>query len=304
MEEPAIVPKDERKILVFNLSPCTEYSFRVVSFTDDGILGHSEFRCYTGSKEIFFKRATQNTSVGGSQMEKRDRNESFKSKGFKIRDIWKTFQEKLAEEGCFVCENMQEGSCSRSATEAEQPGNSEQELLSHSFRQLRFNPSSVPDLNAEAPMAMDSATEKLYYHSKNRLVRSNDSGDSETCAVGQPAEPPAVESLFCEKPAVESRPDGKLRQLSNGCEHDDAFAICCGKQISGTRQLNEDYEHCIKVIKQLECDGHIKNDFRKNFLGWYSVRAKGQEQRAMKTFIRTLGEEPWQINLLIVLEKL
>jgi hypothetical protein len=175
---------------------------------------------------------------------------------------------------------MQEGSCSRSATEAEQPGNP------HAFCQLRrFNPSSVPDLNAEAPMTMDCATEKLYYHSKNRLVRSNDSGGSETCAVGQTAEPSAVEPR-------------KLRQLSNGCEHDDAFAICCGKQISGTRQLNEDYEHCIKVIRQLECDGHIKNDFRKNFLGWYSVRAKGQERRAVKTFIKTLGEEPiTQINL-------
>ncbi|GJM94584.1 hypothetical protein PR202_ga11242 [Eleusine coracana subsp. coracana] len=285
MEKPVIVPKDERQILVFNLSPCTEYSFRAISFTnDDGILGHSESRCYTGSKEIPFKPATQNAAGTGSQMQRRDRNESFKSKVFKIRNIWKTFQEKWGEEGCFegCCENMHEGSCSRSATEAEQPGSSEQELLSGACRKLRFNPSSVPDLNAEAPMAMDCSTEKQYYHSKKRLLRSSDSGDSETCAVGRNVEPPAVES----------RPDGKLRQLSNGCVQDDASAICRGKQISNTRQLSEDYEHCIKVIRQLECNGHIESDFRKKLLTWYSLRSTDQERRAVTTFIKTLGEEP------------
>jgi hypothetical protein len=280
MEKPVIVPKVERKILVFDLSPCTEYSFRVVSFTDDGILGHSESRCYTGSMEICFKRVTHNAG-GGSRMEISDRTESVKSKGFKIRNIWKTFQERLVEEGCFegFCENMHEDSCSRSATEA--PGNSKQELLSGAFRQLCFNSSSVPDLNAEAPMAMDYATEKQYFHSEKRLARSNYSGDSETCAVGWNAEPPAVES----------RPDGKLRQLSNGCEQDDASAIFREKQISGTRQLSADYEHCIKVIRQLECNRYIENDFRKKFLTWYSLRATDQERRAVTTIMKTLGEE-------------
>ncbi|TVU17873.1 hypothetical protein EJB05_33933, partial [Eragrostis curvula] len=282
-EQPVIIPKDERQILVFNLSPCTEYSFRVISFTDDGILGHSESKCYTGSMEISFKHATQNTAGGGSQMQRRDRSESFKSNGFKIRNIWKTFQESCAEEGCFegFCENMHEGSCSRSATEAEQAGNCGIELLSGACRKLRFNSSSVPDLNAEAPMTMDNVT-KQYYHSKKRLLRSNDSADSETCAVARNGEPPAVES----------RPDGKLRQVNIGCEHDDASAICREKQISGTRQLSEDYEHCIKVIRQLECNGHIESDFRKKFLTWYSLRSTDQERRAVTTFIKTLGEEP------------
>uniref|UniRef100_A0A0A9EPP8 Fibronectin type-III domain-containing protein n=1 Tax=Arundo donax TaxID=35708 RepID=A0A0A9EPP8_ARUDO len=284
MEEPVIVPKDQRKILVFNLSPCTEYSFRVMSFTEDGILGHSESRCYTGSEEVFVKRATQNAVGGGTQTQSRDRSQSFKSTGFKIRNIWKTFQECWDEDGCFegFCEDMHEGLCSRSATDAEQAENSEQGQLSGACRKLHFNKSSVPDLNVEVPVPMDY-TEKHYY-SKMGLVRSDDSGGSETCAGRRSAEPPAVESRLV----------GKVKSTDvDRCEQNGASAICCEKQLSGTtRLLDEDYEHCIKVIRQLECNGHIENDFRKKFLTWYSLRSTDQERRAVTTFIKTLIEEP------------
>ncbi|OEL21369.1 VIN3-like protein 1 [Dichanthelium oligosanthes] len=274
VEKPVIVPKNERKILVFNLSPCTEYSFRVISFTEDGVLGHSESRCHTESKEIFVKCAMQN--VGGTQTQKRDRSQSFKSTGFNIQGIWKSMQETLGEEGCLqgFCEDIHEGSWSRSATDTE---------LSGACRKLHFNASSVPDLNAEVPVPMDYTTEK-HYHSKKRLVRSNDSGDSETCAIGRTAEPPAVESW----------PVGKVNGAHiDRCEQNAASAICCEKQLSGTtRQLDGDYEHCIKVIRQLECDGHIENGFRMKFLTWYSLRSTEQERRAVTTFIKTLSEEP------------
>ncbi|XP_062180205.1 VIN3-like protein 1 isoform X2 [Phragmites australis] len=285
MEEPVIVPKDERKILVFNLSPCTEYSFRVISFTDDGILGHSESRCCTGSKEVFVRRATQNAVGEGTHSQIIARSQSFKSNEFKIRNIWKNFQEAWTEDGCFegFCEDIHEGSCSRSATDTEQREKSEQGQLSGACRKLHFNTSSVPDLNVEAPMTMDFTTEKHYY-SKKGLVRSNDSGGSETCAVGRSAEPPAVES----------RPVGKVNSTHvDRCEQNGASGICCVKQLPRTtRQLDEDYEHCVKVIRQLECNGHIENEFRMKFLTWYSLRSTDQERRAVTSFIKTLIEEP------------
>ncbi|CAN6340602.1 unnamed protein product [Urochloa humidicola] len=274
VEKPVIVSKDERKILVFDLSPCTEYSFRVISFTEDGVLGHSESRCRTDSKEIIFKRATQN--AGGTHTQKRDRSQSFKSTGFNIRGIFKSMQETWGEDGCFegFCEDTHEGSGSRSATDTE---------FSGACRKLHFNASSVPGLNVEVPVSMDYTTEKRY-HSKKRLVRSNDSGDSETCAVGRSAEPPAVES----------RPVGKVNSAHiNRCEQNDASAICREKELSGSaRQLDGDFEHCVKVIRQLECDGHIDNGFRMKFLTWYSIRSTDQERSVVTTFIKTLGEDP------------
>lgn len=276
IEKPVIVPKDERKILIFDLTPCTEYSFRAISFTDDGVLGHSESRCRTESKEIFVKRATQNAVGGDTKTQQRDMSHSFKSTGFKIRNVWKRFQEAWDAEGCFegLCEDLHEGSWSRSATDRE---------FSGACRKLHFNPSSVPDLNVEVPGPMENTTESHYY-SKKGLIRSNDSGDSETCAIGLTAEPPAVES----------RPVGKVNiPQVDGCEQNGASALCHEKQIYGTTgQLDGDYEHCVMAIRKLECDGHIENGFRMKFLTWYSLRSTDQERRAVTTFIKTLREEP------------
>ncbi|KAF0927950.1 hypothetical protein E2562_037053 [Oryza meyeriana var. granulata] len=282
MEEPVVLSKDQRKVLVFDLAPCTQYSFRIISFTDDGILGHSESKCYTGSKEVSFKRTTQNV-VGGDS-----RAQAFKSTGFKIRDVGKILRQAWTEEGCFegLCEDMHEASCDRSVTDVEQTENSEQgQLLSGACRKLQFNAFSVPDLNVEAPVPMDFSPDKCY-NSKIAPVRSNDSGDSETCAVGRSAE--------AEPLAVESRPEGRIKRLhgTESCEQDGASAICREKQLARPRELDEDFEYCVQMIRSLECKGHIENDFRMKFLTWFSLRSTENDRRVVTTFIKTLINEP------------
>uniref|UniRef100_A0A0D9WCQ7 Fibronectin type-III domain-containing protein n=1 Tax=Leersia perrieri TaxID=77586 RepID=A0A0D9WCQ7_9ORYZ len=277
MEEPEILSKDQRKVLVFNLAPCTQYSFRIISFTDDGILGHSESKCYTGSKEVSLKRTTQNVVGGDSQTHRRDRTQTFKSTGFKIRDVGKVLQQAWTEEGRFegFCEDMNEVSCDRSVTDVEQPENSEQgQLLSGACRKLKFNPFSVPDLNVEAPIPMDFSPDKCY-NSKIAPVRSNDSGGSGTCAVGRSAE--------AEPPAVESRAD---------LQHDVASAICPEKQLVRPSELDKDFEYCVQMIRLLECKGHIENDFRMKFLTWFSLRSTENDRRVVTTFIKSLINDP------------
>ncbi|ESQ54187.1 hypothetical protein EUTSA_v10024549mg [Eutrema salsugineum] len=51
-------------------------------------------------------------------------------------------------------------------------------------------------------------------------------------------------------------------------------------------------EHCVKIIRQLECSGHIEKDFRQKFLTWYSLRATPQEIRVVKIFIDTFTDDP------------
>ncbi|KAK6120560.1 hypothetical protein DH2020_045691 [Rehmannia glutinosa] len=54
--EPACVfPRDQRRIWISNLQPCTEYSIRIISYTDTGDFGHSEVKCFTKSVEIIRK---------------------------------------------------------------------------------------------------------------------------------------------------------------------------------------------------------------------------------------------------------
>ncbi|KAL1210564.1 VIN3-like protein 2 [Cardamine amara subsp. amara] len=51
-------------------------------------------------------------------------------------------------------------------------------------------------------------------------------------------------------------------------------------------------EHCVKIIRQLECSGHIDKNFRQKFLTWYSLKATPQEIRVVKIFIDTFTDDP------------
>ncbi|KAK4760185.1 hypothetical protein SAY87_023316 [Trapa incisa] len=55
---------------------------------------------------------------------------------------------------------------------------------------------------------------------------------------------------------------------------------------------DRDFEFYVKVIRRLECEGHIEKNFRQKFLTWYSLRATPQEVRIVKIFIDTFMEDP------------
>ncbi|KAG4929669.1 hypothetical protein AAZX31_17G060600 [Glycine max] len=73
------------------------------------------------------------------------------------------------------------------------------------------------------------------------------------------------------------------------------------KKRSGERQeegrvangfSDRDFEYYVKVIRWLECEGHIEKNFRQKFLTWYSLRATSQEVRIVKIYIDTFLEDP------------
>lgn len=51
-------------------------------------------------------------------------------------------------------------------------------------------------------------------------------------------------------------------------------------------------EYYIKVIRWLECEGHIEKSFRQRFLTWYSIRATPEETRVVKAFVDILIDDP------------
>lgn len=55
---------------------------------------------------------------------------------------------------------------------------------------------------------------------------------------------------------------------------------------------DKDFEYYVKVVRWLECEGHIDAAFRQKFLTWYSLRASPQEVRIVKVFIDTFIEDP------------
>lgn len=55
---------------------------------------------------------------------------------------------------------------------------------------------------------------------------------------------------------------------------------------------DRDFEYYVKVIRWLECEGHIEKNFRQKFLTWYSLRATSQQVGIVKVFVDTLLEDP------------
>ncbi|KAH9297555.1 hypothetical protein KI387_029237 [Taxus chinensis] len=56
--------------------------------------------------------------------------------------------------------------------------------------------------------------------------------------------------------------------------------------------LEKNYEYCVKMIRWLECEGHIQKEFRVKFLTWLSLRATSQERRIVSVFVDTMLDDP------------
>lgn len=77
--------------------------------------------------------------------------------------------------------------------------------------------------------------------------------------------------------------DGSSSKKRNGERRDEE---CMGNGLS-----DEDFERYVKVIRWLECEGHIEKIFRQKFLTWFSLRATPQEVRVVKVFVDTFMED-------------
>ncbi|GJN34873.1 hypothetical protein PR202_gb23575 [Eleusine coracana subsp. coracana] len=281
--EPAVFPKDQRKILISNLQPCTEYAFRIISFTEDGELGHSESKIFTKSVEIIHKNL-EHGAEGCSSSAKRDsKSQSGKSSGFQVRQLGNVLRKAQAENGYpnAFCKDEIEDSCDQSDSVI--PDN---QVACGVSRKLNLNETSVPDLNAEIVMPTECfQNENGCSSGKNALTKSNGC-DSETCAEGHVGEAPAMESR--------SQSRKQTSDLEQETCVDDSNLVFGPARLFSRRlgQLDDNYEYCVKIIRWLECSGHIEKDFRMKFLTWFSLRSTEQERRVVITFIRTFLDEP------------
>ena len=313
-KEPICVfPRTQRRILISNLQPCTEYTFRIVSFTEAGDLGHSEAKCFTKSVEIihknpnsaaFMNQKKDNTLIDGSSLGSNKELAAVGSSGFKVRDLGKILHLSWAQEqGCFegFCGADIEKCCG--ASKIIKPETREEDHMPSFSRGLDLNVVSVPDLNEELTpfessrdedngCTLEQAVEAdddaaSHEIEKNGLARSHGSGDSQTWTNGPTGEVPAVDSHteLCRKRAANS----------NDETHDCDSTLINGSPFrisNDSGSLDENFESCVKIIRWLECGGHINQDFRLKLLTWFSLRSTEQERRVVNTFIQTLIDDP------------
>ncbi|XP_057447099.1 VIN3-like protein 1 isoform X2 [Lotus japonicus] len=314
-EDPVCVfPKAQRRILISSLQPCTEYTFRIVSFTDVGDLGHSEAKCFTKSIEILEKDPSppvasnhkkENLETGGnSSGSKMEPDPTIADSGFKVRDLGKILHRAWAQEqGCFegFCCADKKNCCAKS--EVIKPSNNPEEQLPSVSRGLDLNVVSVPDLNEDLTPPFESSRDEdngctlqqtveadddaASHDLEKNLARPHGSGGSQTWTQGPTGE----------VPAVDSRVDASRKRVASTNEdnHDCDSTLINGSPLrvpDASSSLDENFEYCVKVIRWLECKGHIKQEFRLKLLTWFSLRSTEQERRVVNTFIQTLIDDP------------
>ncbi|XP_043807851.1 VIN3-like protein 1 isoform X2 [Manihot esculenta] len=316
-KEPVCVfPRTQRRILISNLQPCTEYTFRIVSYTEAGDCGHSEAKCFTKSIEIIHKNPSSSAATngkksnthlgGGTSGSKRDSKNtmSVNSSGFKVRELGKVLHLAWAQEqGCFESFCSADIDICCGASKVMKSETLEDQLPSVS-RGLDLNVVSVPDLNEELTPPFESSRDEdngctleqavevdddaaSHDIKENGLARSHGSGDSQTWTGGPSLEVPAVDSV------AELR--RKRAAHSNEEMHDCDSTLIDGSPFrvsNGAGCLDENFESCVKIIRWLECEGHINQEFRLKFLTWFSLRSTEQERRVVNTFIQTLIDDP------------
>ncbi|CAN0900795.1 VIN3-like protein 1 [Linum grandiflorum] len=285
-KEPICVfPKNQRRILISNLQPCTEYTFRIVSYTESGDLGHSEAKCFTKSKEIIRKHPGSSFPADGTKVENNNNssNEGGSSSsamrqqsktpeedndvsGFRVRELGKIIRMAWAKQrGCSEgnCTDVTNKCCCDAAAnnmvKASETGlDGKLPIVS---RGLDLNELSVPDLNEELTPPFESSRDD-----ENNGSRSNGSGgggDSQTS------------NHDCDSTLINSGSPFRPSRTS-----------------SGSGSLDDNFESCVKIIRWLECGGHIDQEFRLKLLTWFSLRSTEQERRVVHTFIRTMVDDP------------
>ncbi|XP_043725190.1 VIN3-like protein 1 [Telopea speciosissima] len=313
----SVFTRAQRKVLISNLQPCTEYTFRIISYTESGDLGHSEAKCFTKSVEVIHKSSTpalamdqknENSHVEGSSSSAKGEpmmSSAVGSSGFKVRDLGKVLRLAWAQEnGCAdgFCSADVDDCCGRN--NVVKPEDVEKDKSRNVTRGLDLNVVSVPDLNAEVTPPLESsrdddigctservieAEDDVASHGmeKNGLSRSNGSGDSQTWTVRPVREVPAVESRMelCRKRT--SSPNIDTFDCDSALINGSPFRLS-----SVASQFDETFEYCVTIIRWLECRGHIEHEFRMKFLTWFSLRSTHQERRVVHTFIQTLIDDP------------
>ncbi|XP_058732311.1 VIN3-like protein 1 isoform X1 [Vicia villosa] len=301
----SVFPKSQRRILISDLQPCTEYTFRIVSYTDMGDLGHSEAKCFTKSIEIVQHKISKFVASNHKKLNSQAGGDFSAITGprFKVQDLGKILRLAWAQErGYFeeCCSADMKNCCGQG--EMDKPKISETWFPSDS-RGLDLNVVSVPDLNEDLTPPFESSRDEgigcTLLHAveavddaashdlqKNDLARSHRSCDSQTWAHG-PREVSAVDSRVYagRKRAARSNEEG----------HDCDSTLINGSPLrmpDGSRSLDENFEYCVKVIRWLECEGHIKQEFRLKLLTWFSLRSTEQERRVVNTYIQTLMDDP------------
>lgn len=301
------------RFVVRGLTPATEYCFKVVSFDGAKELGTCEVRfstsngdelsnclvlersqspatnCSSLSNPSSVEDETNNVVLSGDQAD--NRTDNYLSY---CKDTEKIVSASLSN-GAITCNSIGEG-----GNLGEQvsllDGDRAMGLVGSMSNSDVVEPDNKP--SSEGQIVEDISTD----NGSNSPVRTGMecvpfAGSSE---AGLPVTPCKLEILK-EGLVRNGRSKSSSKDLENatgkgepqdGSTSKKRTAERPDEECAGNGLSDRDFEYYVKVIRWLECEGHIEKNFRQKFLTWYSLRATPQEVRIVKVFIDTFIEEP------------
>ncbi|KAM0036598.1 putative fibronectin type III, oberon, PHD finger domain, vernalization insensitive 3 [Helianthus debilis subsp. tardiflorus] len=151
------------------------------------------------------------------------------------------------------------------------------------------NPSSVEDennniVNNQKDKEVVTNTDVVNTIKKSSISDENNKKDFDpfapTTSAKLPNTPCKTESVKDSILPRKTRSKSSKKNLEHGSEDEP------------NESDDRDFRYYVKVIRWLECEGHVDTGFRKKFLTWYSLRASQQEIRIVKVFVDTLMDDP------------
>ncbi|XP_020079808.1 VIN3-like protein 3 isoform X2 [Ananas comosus] len=316
-EPTCAILKQKKRFVIKDLAPATEYMFKVVAFSDSKELSTWEVRIKTESPlkdntmvlaqgEAIIKPycGSSKTNSSGLSNPVSDGDESNNNTATytdlnKLPDNYSEYSEnpenhlteKISDhhgENNFS-QNAQMGGVSGIESVAE-----EQQTPGPSGSALDEEPNSM----IETGVQKDS-TNSVEHKSENDAPNGNDlmivpRGHFDPTL---PATPHRLENgkEACGR-SPKSNPGSDL--LENGLTKPEKEPGSSSKKRKCEEMCNKDgsfegaYEYCVKVVRWLECEGHIETSFRVKFLTWFSLRASPQERRVVSVYVDTLIDDP------------
>lgn len=290
----------DTKLLLSNLTPATEYSLRVSVLDKDREIGSREFKFRTESSE--------------------DEMQNLNSK---------SLEEERSQSPATNCSSLSNPSSVEDENNAVLPCSNEDDNRGDNY--LRFtrnadklaasdllgndNDCSDPcqkEGNGDVISLLDEEHNAVNFRNKEKESSTGQMVEETSTDNGSNTPRTALECVArlqitpCKMDNAKDGGGRKKRCKNNGKGIDivskrdeEPQAGSSSKKRSGERRDEDcpgigdkDFEYYVKVVRWLECDGHIDTTFRQKFLTWYSLRATPQEVRVVKVFIDTFIEEP------------
>ncbi|KAI4307506.1 hypothetical protein L6164_030684 [Bauhinia variegata] len=125
-----------------------------------------------------------------------------------------------------------------------------------------------------------------------------ESSNSNVNSGDHPAERPFLENIRGRFEGFLSKPPLSFEALSS--KNVAAVSPSTPSKPNEMRQVNglgcrknseNDYEYSVKVVRWLEREGHIDENFRVKFLTWFSLKATSPERRVVSAFVNTFIDD-------------